>query len=62
MKIGQKVTRIPVTFQDVDKDCKPTKKAMIGTVVYIHPRGRFHTVAFRLRGGFVRECFAGTED
>nr|DAJ09404.1 MAG TPA: hypothetical protein [Caudoviricetes sp.] len=35
---------------------------MPGVVVYIHPRGLYHTVEFELRGGKVRESFPGVED
>lgn len=35
---------------------------MTGTVVYIHPLGRFHIVEFELWGGKVQESFLGTED
>lgn len=48
MKIGQKVTRYPVSFSEPDG--KKGQKPMTGTVVYIHPLGRFHIVEFELRG------------
>lgn len=53
MKIGQKVTRYPVSFSEPDG--KKGQKPMTGTVVYIHPLGRFHIVEFELRGGKVQE-------
>lgn len=60
MKIGQKVTRYPVSFSEPDG--KKGRKPMTGTVVYIHPLGRFHIVEFELRGGKVQESFQGAED
>ena len=60
MKIGQKVTRYPVSFSEPDG--KEGQKPVTGTVVYIHPLGRFHIVEFELRGGKVQESFQGTED
>ncbi len=60
MKIGQKVTRYPVSFSEPDG--KKGQKPMTGTVVYIHPLGRFHIVEFELRGGKVQESFQGAED
>ena len=62
MKIGQKVVRWPTTFQDKIGSKVGSERAMSGRVVYIHPRGLYHTVEFPLRGGAVRECFPGTED
>lgn len=60
VKIGQKVTRYPVSFSEPDG--KKGQKPMTGTVVYIHPLGRFHIVEFELRGGKVQESFQGAED
>lgn len=34
---------------------------MEGTVVYIHPKGRFHVVQFNFPGGSFRESFGGVE-
>ena len=31
-------------------------------VVYIHPKGHYHTVEFELNGGHVRESFKGVSD
>ena len=45
MKIGQKVTRYPVSFSEPDG--KKGQKPMTGTVVYIHPLERFYVVEFR---------------
>ena len=51
MKIGQKVVRRPTTFQDKLGSKANSERAMSGRVVYIHPRGLYHTVEFALRGG-----------
>ena len=48
MKIGDRVQRVPAR-----------RRAYDGTVIYIHPLGRFHVVAFETRGGTIRESFAG---
>lgn len=40
---------------------KPIKQPKEATVVYIHPKGRYHTVEFATRGGPVRESFLGVE-
>ena len=51
--VGERVTRIPETFCDYDfKARKVSRRPMRGTVVYVHPRRRYHTVAFALPGGF----------
>lgn len=63
MTIGQKVVRVPETFFDGDlKEGKSNKHPISGTVVYIHPQGRYHVVEFETRGGLVREVFMGAED
>lgn len=61
MKIGDKVSRIPVTFMSVDKGQKIRTRRKTGTVVYIHPKGRYHTVEFDTNGGPIRESFMGVE-
>mgnify|MGYP006920900656 FL=1 len=62
MRIGQKVQRYPETFFEREGEKNAPKRPMTGTVVYIHPLGRFHIVEFELRGGKVQESFQGTED
>ena len=53
VRVGDTVQRRPVSFSDGD-----IKNACLlrGTVVYVHPAGRFHVVEFE-KG--VRESFAG---
>ena len=56
VQLGERVRRIPGTLScAVDKSARP----MEGKVVYIHPKGRFHTVEFQTMGGPVRESFLG---
>lgn len=56
VRMGERVRRIPGTLScAVDKSARP----MEGRVVYIHPKGRFHTVEFQTMGGPVRESFMG---
>lgn len=57
MKIGDRVTRTPTTFFEVSSTGKKDKHPVTGTVVYIHPKGRYHTVAFETRGGTILESF-----
>lgn len=58
MKAGDKVLRNPVTLE-CPHTAQGKKMPLRGTVVYIHPKGRYHTVAFQLRGGIVQESFLG---
>lgn len=65
VKIGDRVQRVPETFgeteeiRDRNRKRKARRRAYDGTVIYIHPLGRFHVVAFETRGGTIRESFAG---
>ena len=62
MQIGDSVVRIPVTFSRYDEDLKRhTQAPMRGRVVYIHPKGRYHTVEFMTGGGPIRESFQGVK-
>lgn len=62
MKIGQKVRRVPLSLTQTADNGKQEHRPMTGKVVYIHPEGRYHMVAFEMREGIVRECFGGTDD
>lgn len=53
VRAGDAVQRRPVSFSDGDAK---NARTMRGTVVYVHPAGRFHVVEFE-KG--VRESFAG---
>lgn len=60
VEIGQEVVRMPETiFKRANG--KAALRTMRGRVVYIHPRGRFHVVAFKVRGKIIRETFKGVE-
>lgn len=60
VRIGDTVTRKPLTIGDYDEKMrKHTDKPMRGKVVYVHPLGRFHTVEFMTAGGPLRESFMG---
>lgn len=60
MKIGDKVTMVPETLLEESSDGKRYKRPMKGMVVYVHPKGRYYTVAFDTRGGPIRESFKFT--
>lgn len=41
------------------KDHRIMSPMQEGTVIWVHPQGRFHVVEFRFRFGSIRECYAG---
>lgn len=55
VRVGDVVCRQPVSFSDSDAK---NARMMRGTVVWIHPTGRFHVVEFE-KG--VRESFMGVD-
>lgn len=56
VQMEERVRRIPLTITcAVEKAQRPLE----GRVVYIHPKGRFHTVEFSTMGGPIRESFSG---
>lgn len=56
VSLGERVRRMAISMSGTDsKGPKP----MEGLVIYIHPKGRYHTVEFSTMGGPVRESFAG---
>ena len=65
MKIGDRVQRVPETFgeteeiRDRNRKRKARRRAYDGTVIYIHPLGRFYVVEFRsaVTGESFREAF-----
>lgn len=61
LEVGMEVVRIPQSIYETDGKGKGERRPMRGRVVYIHPRGLFHTVEFQTRGGAVRESFQGVE-
>lgn len=62
MKVGDIVTRRPITFNEKEGEGNTPVKAMKGRVVYVHPKGRYHTVEFQLRDGVLRESFLGVQE
>lgn len=64
IKVGDKVIRVP-QFGEMPKGSSTTvlrRTPMRGTVVYIHPKGRFHVVEFENeRGQKLRESFMGVD-
>ena len=61
LRVGQKVMRTPALLTQAGEGNKEVHRHMIGKVLYIHPAGRYHLVAFETRGGIVRECFSGAD-
>ena len=59
MKLGERVRRKPVTFMLSEEAGPGHRPTLEGTVVYIHPQGRYHTVEFQTSGGPIRESFMG---
>lgn len=55
VRIGDVVTRRPVTFDTKDGPL------VRGRVVYIHPKSRFHVVEFGEGATAVRESFMGVQ-
>lgn len=55
MQVGDKV-RKPLT--DITSgNPKTPRPRFTGTVIWVHPEGRFYLAEFRLKAGTVRECF-----
>lgn len=60
VKLGDVVTRVPVTLGDPTRGVgNSSAPPMQGRVVYVHPEGRFHTVEFADGHPPVRESFCG---
>ena len=57
IRIGAKVSRTVVIYGANSAD--RTEKVQEGTVIYIHPRGRFYTVDF---GRGIRQCYRFVEE
>ena len=59
VRVGDVVLRKPLTISpSADKD---GARVLRGTVVWVHPKGRFHVVGFGEGASAVRESFAGVE-
>lgn len=60
VQVGDRVMRRPQTFGKKKDAITGETEPMRGTVVvYVHPKGRFHTVEFATDGGAIRESFLG---
>ena len=46
LEIGLEVVRTPQTIFEEEAPGKAIRRPMRGRVTYVHPRGRFHVVAF----------------
>lgn len=58
MKIGDRVVCKPEKIVEYDPTGKRAgSQVQTGTVVYVHPKGRFVTVGFATPGGMLRESF-----
>ena len=55
MKVGDKVTK-SLKWTEVGRTVTEHTTAK-GRVIYVHPKGRFYTVEFRLDGGVIRETY-----
>lgn len=55
MKVGDKVTK-PMKWTEVGRTVVERKSAK-GRVIFVHPKGRFYTVEFRVGGGTIRETY-----
>lgn len=66
MQIGDKVIRTPYTVGEGipvgTVNSRNSGRPMRGTVVWIHPKGRFHVVEFEVCGRKLRESFLGVAD
>lgn len=62
VKVGDWVTRRPISFTDYSETRTKKAREMTGQVVYIHPKGRFHLVEFRAGNNTLRECFFGVRE
>ena len=57
VSVGDKVLRTPRTFSKPGRKTDGYERTqMKGTVVYVHPKGRFHLVEF---AEGLKECFRG---
>ena len=61
LEIGLEVVRTPQTIFEEEAPGKDIRRLMRGRVTYVHPRGRFHVVAFEVCGKTIKETFQGVE-
>lgn len=58
LKIGSRVRR-KISCLTEKVDGHNVSREEDGTIIYIHPAGRFYTVEFQLAGGTIRESYHG---
>ena len=61
LEIGLEVVRTPQTIFEEEAPGQAIRRLMRGRVTYVHPRGRFHVVAFEVCGKTIKETFQGVE-
>lgn len=64
VKVGDKVVRTPKTFGTLLKrgSMEMVHKPLKGVVIFVHSKGRFHTVEFtNMFGGKLKESFDGVD-
>ena len=61
LEIGLEVVRTPQTIFEEEAHGKTIRRPMRGRVTYVHPRGRFHVVAFEVCEKTIKETFQGVE-
>lgn len=59
LEVGMDVIRTPETICCTDDRGLVKRQPMKGCVTYVHPKGRYHIVAFQVKGGTVKESFKG---
>lgn len=63
LKVGDIVERVPRSFYGYDKDGPTKHEPLKGEVIFVHPKGRFHTVEFTFHSIWgerkLRACFFG---
>lgn len=58
VRVGEAVQRQIACISEM-KDRRITRPVQEGTVIWVHPEGRFHVVEFSFRFGRIRESYAG---
>lgn len=64
VKVGDKVVRLPKTIYELARpnSVEMVNKPMKGEVIFVHSKGRFHTVEFtNAHGVKMRESFDGVD-
>lgn len=63
VKVGDIVERVPQTFYAFDEKGRPNYRPLTGTVIFVHPEGRYHVVEWTFKKAWhterIRESFMG---